>query len=143
MFCGYDAKAKWGMIDYDPSLIERWERPKELHRVWILSIMSGIKSGQIPWEDISQYRKPYTEGKDFRRFIAINSGHESSVRAELAKEAAKKNAERKKEALIAKRKEQSRSSDTAGPSSNSRAVDQERKLMAEYRERSSDARGML
>lgn len=45
MFCGYDAKAKWGLIDYDPSLIERWEKPKELNRIWNLAILSGLKSG--------------------------------------------------------------------------------------------------
>jgi len=52
MFCGYDAKAKWGLIDYDPSLIEQWEKPKELNRVWVLAILSGLKSGQISWDDV-------------------------------------------------------------------------------------------
>jgi hypothetical protein len=52
MFTGYDAKAKFGMINYDPSLIEMWEKPKELRRVWNLAVMSAVLSSQVSWDDI-------------------------------------------------------------------------------------------
>lgn len=44
MFAGYDAKAKYGLINYDSTLIEMWEKPKELRRVWNLAIMSTLMS---------------------------------------------------------------------------------------------------
>ena len=30
----------WGMYRYDEYLIERWERPRDLHKMWLLSVMS-------------------------------------------------------------------------------------------------------
>ena len=96
MFSGMDAKQKFGLIDYDPSLIEQWERPKELHRMWNLSVMSTLMAGNIKWEELEPYRRKYTEGKEYKAFLARDAGHESNIRSELAKEAAKKRDERKK-----------------------------------------------
>lgn len=45
LFTCYDAKVKWGLINIDPGLIERWERPDRLKRTWYLAIMSLITSG--------------------------------------------------------------------------------------------------
>jgi hypothetical protein len=122
MFCGYDAKAKFGLIDYDASLIEMWEKPKELRRVWNLAVMSALNNEQISWEDLSDFKKPYTEGKEFKQFMNAHQGHDSEVRAEIAKEAAKKKAERKKEALLAKMKEKQSAQPTRSQT-NAKAIE--------------------
>ena len=66
MFTGMDFKGKFGLIDFDPSLIEQWEKPKELKRVWNLAIMSCLFGNQITWEELDSYKKDYTKGKEFR-----------------------------------------------------------------------------
>jgi hypothetical protein len=94
MFAGMDSKRLYGMIDYDPCLIERFEKPKELHRIWNLAVMSALQAGQLPWEDLASFKKPYTEGKEFKAFKAANLGHDHDLRAEIAKEKIKQKEEK-------------------------------------------------
>jgi hypothetical protein len=63
LFTCYDAKVKWGLINIDPGLIERWERPDRLKKTWYLAIMSLITSKQVSWEQMEAYRVPYTKSK--------------------------------------------------------------------------------
>ena len=63
MFYCYDNNKLYGLIDYDPSLIQRWERnEKNLKRTWNLAILSAINEKDITYDDLEVYRK-----KDFRQ----------------------------------------------------------------------------
>lgn len=143
MFAGMDAKRLFGMIDYDPSLIEQWEKPKELHRIWTLAVMSSLIGGNVRWEELEPYRKKYTEGKEYKAFLGRDAGHESNIRSELAKEAIKKRDERKKQALLAKMKEKEKKETLKLARGSGKAAELERKQMEKYAAMSSDSRGML
>ena len=51
-FTCYDMWVKWGIVNYDAALIEMWEKPKDLHRQWMLACLSWLsdsyrKSGEL------------------------------------------------------------------------------------------------
>ena len=50
----------YGYIQFEPSLIEIWEKPERAKKSWNLAIMSAIKNKYLTWEDIEPYRKDYT-----------------------------------------------------------------------------------
>jgi len=50
LFTCYDAKVKWGLINLDPGLIERWEKKDKLKKTWNLAIMSLITSKLVTWD---------------------------------------------------------------------------------------------
>ncbi len=53
MFYCYDNNKLYGLIDYDPALIEKWERTqRNLKRTWNLAIMSALNEGVITFNDI-------------------------------------------------------------------------------------------
>ena len=63
IFYCYDNNKLYGLIDYDPSLIQKWERnDKNLRRTWNLAILSAINEKDITYDDLEVYRK-----KDFRQ----------------------------------------------------------------------------
>lgn len=144
MFVGFDAKSKFGLIDFDPSLIEMWEKPKELRRVWNLAIMSSLSGGQLNWDDIKEFKMDHTKGKEFKQYLALNSGHAAEVRAELALAAAKINAEKKKQALLQKKKEKDEKDKTVKKRVfDKKAAEKEQMQQAKIREMTSDARGQI
>ena len=56
--------------------------------------MSALQAGQLTWEDLASFKKPYTEGKEFKAFKAANLGHDHDLRAEIAKEKIKQKEEK-------------------------------------------------
>jgi hypothetical protein len=76
LFTCYDAKVRWGLINIDPSLIERWEKPNKLKRTWYLAIMSVISSGHLTWEEMEPYRVHYTKSKVSKRSKRRRADHE-------------------------------------------------------------------
>jgi len=40
------------MIDLDAALIERYEKPKELKRMWNLAVISALAEKKLSWEEI-------------------------------------------------------------------------------------------
>ena len=41
MFCCQNMSQLWGKERCENSLIERWEKPRELHQMWVLSVLSS------------------------------------------------------------------------------------------------------
>ncbi|CDW75006.1 UNKNOWN [Stylonychia lemnae] len=69
MFYCYDNNKNYGMIDYDPELIQRWEKtPRQLKRTWTMAVMSAVSDGSISWEDIKCYRVRFEDTKRWRNF---------------------------------------------------------------------------
>ena len=63
MFYCYDNNKRYGLIDYDPTLIQYWERTnRKLKRTWNMAIMAAISDNKVSWQDLEPYRK-----KDFRK----------------------------------------------------------------------------
>jgi len=84
------------MIDLDAALIERYEKPKELKRMWNLAVISALAEKKLSWEEIAQYRVDYTKSGEFSGHLSRNSDHENSLRMLKAKQLKEKAEERKK-----------------------------------------------
>lgn len=76
---------KWGLINLDPDLVERWEKKEKLRKTWNLAIMSLITSKLVTWEEMESYRKPYTKSKDYNKIISRRGDHDTSLRLLRAK----------------------------------------------------------
>jgi len=57
-------------------LIERYEKPKELTRMWNLAVIAALYSKKLSWEEIKMYRVDYSKSKEFGGLLKRNSGHE-------------------------------------------------------------------
>jgi hypothetical protein len=97
LFTCYDARAKYGMINLDAALIERYEKPRELKRMWNLAVISALYTKQLSWENIKQYRVGYASSGEFKSHLKRNSSHESSIRLIKAKQLKVKADERKEQ----------------------------------------------
>ena len=85
LFTCYDAKVKYGMIELDAALIERYEKPNKLRRVWNLAVMSCLYNKTLTWDEMEQYRIPYTKSKKYQKLMKSSKNHESSLRMLRAK----------------------------------------------------------
>ena len=85
LFTCYDAKVKWGLINIDPGLIERWEKKEKLKKTWNLAIMSSITGKLVTWEQMEAYRKPYTKSKYYKKILKRRGDHDNSLRLLRAK----------------------------------------------------------
>ena len=47
LFTCYDMHKLWGIYKFDSSLIERWEKPRELHKQWALGLMSCVYNKRL------------------------------------------------------------------------------------------------
>ena len=97
LFTCYDGKTKHGMFDLDTALIERYEKPKELKRMWNLALISALAEKKLKWEEIEQYRVDYSKSGQFTKHLENNSNHESSLRMLKAKQIKEKAEERKQQ----------------------------------------------
>ena len=71
MFYCYDNNKLYGLIDYDPTLIQRWERnPKNLKKTWNLAVMAAVSDKAITFDDLEGYRrKDFRKGSVWRNYI--------------------------------------------------------------------------
>lgn len=75
---------KWGQIKFDGNLIEQWEKPKDLHRQWMMACLSVLynnftRTGQLVGAI------DYKESKEYKRLYAKSSSHEAGLRLAAAK----------------------------------------------------------
>jgi hypothetical protein len=57
-------------------LIERYEKPKELKRMWNLAVISALYSRKLSWEELKMYRVDYSKSGEFTGLLKRNTGHE-------------------------------------------------------------------
>jgi len=86
MFAGMDMKRTFGIVDFNIGLIQKWEKPKELKRMWNLAIISGINSGQISWDDIKEFKKDFTQCQAWKKYQTKNTSHDLDRRLEDAED---------------------------------------------------------
>lgn len=89
-FTCYDMWVKWGTVNFDSSLIEMHEKPRDLHRQWMMACLSWmynyyLKTGRLAG-GIS-----YKESKEYKKMYAKNNSHEASVRLSQAQKLRAKN----------------------------------------------------
>eukprot|EP00347_Sterkiella_histriomuscorum_P004744 403359274 len=78
MFYCYDNNKRYGLIDFDPELINRWERSsKNVQRTWSLAVMSAISEGTLSFEDIKQYKIDFTKWKKWEAYLQRKSHRDS------------------------------------------------------------------
>ena len=106
LFTCYDMAKRWGMTKYDENLIERWERPRELHKQWNLSCMSAIvhfnglrttTAKSIP--NIKYYNSP-----TYKSIIKDKRAHEINIKVVKAEKYRAAKEQRKREAMDKKLK---------------------------------------
>jgi hypothetical protein len=73
---------RWGHEKPDFAVVEMWEKPKDLHRNWMLVILGCLVSGNTTINDLKQFRKPYNH-KQSKKQISDN---EDSKRYQKATE---------------------------------------------------------
>ena len=105
MFTCNDSSLKWGRLDYNTNLIQRWEKPRNLNRQWNLALMSLLYDRviEIDIEDLEShfkrsaaYKKMYGKGS--------HQSYEVSNRFNQAKKVKSKIEEAKMLALERKKK---------------------------------------
>ena len=74
----------WGNVNFDGSLIESIEKPRDLLRQWNMACMSYlfaqyIKNGKLTGA------VDYKETKEYKKLYANNNSHEASLRLAAAK----------------------------------------------------------
>ena len=75
---------KWGLVNFDGTLIESWEKPKNLHRQWNMACMSFVfnqflKTGEL--KGTIDYKK----SKEYKKLYAGNTSHVAGLRLAAAK----------------------------------------------------------
>ena len=85
-FTCHGSHNKYGGIDFDFGLIEKWEKPKEIKRQWDQVVMAAIYNKDLTWDEMETYRKDYTKSKTFVKYKGSNKMHEDFKRLENAKE---------------------------------------------------------
>jgi hypothetical protein len=111
MFAGYDVKPKFGLVDFHIGLVQKWEKPKELKRIWNLSIIHAVNANQISWAELGEFKKDFRQGAEYKRFKTRNTMIEVDKRYEQAKEDRKRKEEAKKQRLIEKLRNKSNGED--------------------------------
>ena len=106
LFTCYDARMKYGMIELDAALIERYEKPSKLRRVWSLAVMSCLYNKTLTWEEMEQYRIPYTRSKKYQKLMKQSKNHDSSLRMLRAKALKDDNDDRKSDIRLGAKKMQ-------------------------------------
>lgn len=84
-FTCYDMWVKWGIIHFDGNLIEKWERPKELHRQWNLACMSFVYNNYLKKGGELSGSIDYKQSKEYQKLYANNQSHEAGLRLAAAK----------------------------------------------------------
>ena len=60
MFYCYDNSMRYGLIDYDPSLISHWERSRvKLKKTWNMAVMAAISDRRITYFDLKIYEQKF------------------------------------------------------------------------------------
>jgi len=95
---------KYGMIELDAALIERYEKPSKLRRVWSLAVMSCLYNKTLTWEEMEQYRIPYTRSKKYQKLMKQSKNHDSSLRMLRAKALKDDNDDRKSDIRLGAKK---------------------------------------
>lgn len=70
MFYCYDNNKRYGLIDYDPSLIAQWEKnSRKLKRTWNLAVMAALSDKSITFNQLEIYRKKdFKKSKSWRKY---------------------------------------------------------------------------
>ena len=104
MFTCYDMYNKWGVYNFDGALLERWEKPKELKRTWMMACMSNMYNNRhkFSWKPgMIDYKK----SKDYKENYQLDSTHINNVRLSQATRLREQILAKKKLALEQKQKE--------------------------------------
>ena len=104
LFTCYDSWGKWGLIKFNANLIERWEKPRDLHRQWMMACMSWMynnfrRTGEL------KGAIDYRESKEYKKLYANNNSHEASLRLAAAKKLRAKQEEKRQLAQELKAKQ--------------------------------------
>jgi len=104
MFTCHGSWVQWGTIDYDPGLMERWERPKALNRSWNLALMFLIYNRTIKIENLS-LASNFKNSTAYKKMMGNTSEktHQAHLRLEQAKKLQAKSDENKRLALEKKK----------------------------------------
>ena len=85
---------KWGTVNYDGSLIEKWEKPRDLHRQWMLACMSWIYNNYLKTGEIKG-AIDYKQSKEYKKLYAKNDSHQANLRLAAAKKIRAKQEDKK------------------------------------------------
>lgn len=98
MFTCYDMYNKWGVYNFDGALLERWERPKELKRTWMMACMSCMFNFRtsFTWRP---GMLDYKQSKEYKENYQMDSSHINSVRLSRATKLREQILEKKRLAL--------------------------------------------
>lgn len=84
LFTCYDMWVKWGTVNFDGSLIEMHEKPRDLHRQWMMAAMSWMYNNYLKTGKLSG-AIDYKESKEYKKLYARNNSHEAGLRLAAAK----------------------------------------------------------
>lgn len=82
-FTCYDMWVKWGTVNFDGSLIEKFEKPKDLHRQWNLACLSWMYNYYIKKGELIGGIN-YQQSKEYKKLYANNKNHEAGLRLAAA-----------------------------------------------------------
>ena len=93
-FTCYDMWVKWGIVNFDGSLIEMHEKPKDLHRQWMMACMSWMYNNYLKTGKLTG-AIDYKESREYKKLYAKNNSHEAGLRLAAAKKLRAKNEDKK------------------------------------------------
>ena len=96
-FTCYDMWVKWGLVNFDGALIEMHEKPRDLHKQWMMGCLSVVYNNFLKTGKLSG-AIDYKESKEYKKLYAKNDSHEASLRLAAAKKLRAKQEERKLQA---------------------------------------------
>ena len=70
-FTCYDMWVKWGTVNFDGNLIEKFEKPRDLHRQWNLACMSWMYNHYLKKGELL-LGIDYTQSKEYKKLYANN-----------------------------------------------------------------------
>ena len=89
---------KWGLINFDAGLIEMHEKPRELHKQWMMACLSWMYNDYLKTGKLTG-AIGYKESKEYKKLYANNNSHDAGLRLAAAKRLRAAAEERKKLAL--------------------------------------------
>jgi len=84
----------WGNVNFDGSLIEMHEKPKDLHRQWNMACMSWMYNNFLKKGKLTG-AMDYKETKEYKKLYAKNNSHEAGLRLAAAKKLRAKQEDKK------------------------------------------------